>query len=362
MNADYYRKQIQSAQKEIAKLQRDKGDEARRIADLSRRISNASQAANRSSSTSTVASRLRDIDRFERDKATAEKRMATIESRIAQQQEKLSAAQSGLARAAGHEARQRERQAARSAQRQDEQMRAVRGTLATHDSLHRLTLQRIDRLVSLPEKIVVVFLAANPVDHDQLRLDEEVRAVTEMIKKAKHRDAVDLRSCWAVRPMDVLQAINEFKPTVVHFCGHGSDADEIIFQDDAGRAKPVSKDAIVQVLKAASGEIRLVFFNTCFSRNQAEAVVEHVEVAIGMKASIGDAAARVFASQFYSAIGFGRSIEQAFEQAKALLMMEGINEQDTPELLVRGGLDAASLILVQPPSDSNRSHPPRTPH
>lgn len=29
----------------------------------------------------------------------------------------------------------------------------------------------------------------------------------------------------------MLQAINELNPTVVHFSGHGSDTDEIIFQD-----------------------------------------------------------------------------------------------------------------------------------
>jgi hypothetical protein len=164
---------------------------------------------------------------------------------------------------------------------------------------------------------------------------------------------VDLRSCWAIRPIDVLQAINEFKPTVVHFSGHGSDQDEVVFQDSEGNAKLVSKDAIVQLMKASSGDIRLVFFNTCFSRNQAEAVVAHVEAAIGMKTSIGDSAARAFASQFYSAIGFGLSIKQAFDQARALVMMEGIPEADTPELFLHDGLDAAAMVLVRPPSEGD---------
>jgi hypothetical protein len=352
MSTDYYRRQIQSAQSEIARLQRDKGNEARKIAGLSSRISSASQAANRSTSVSSVQSKLRDIERYERDKASVEKRIADLESRIANAHTKLHDAQSNLVREEEREARKRQQDAEQAARRHSEQMRAVSGSLARHDAIHRHTLEAIKKLTQLPERIVVLFLAANPLDQEQLRLDEEVRAITEMIRKAKHRDAVELRSCWAVRPMDVLQAINEYKPTVVHFSGHGSDQDEIVFQDDAGNAKLVSKDAVVQLMKASSGDIRLVFFNTCYSHNQAQAVTEHVEAAIGMKTSIGDAAARVFASQFYSAIGFGLSVQKAFEQARALVMMEGIPESDTPELFLRTGLTADTTVLVRPPSES----------
>ena len=67
-----------------------------------------------------------------------------------------------------------------------------------------------------------------------------------------------------------------------------------------------------------------------------------------MNTSIGDAVARTFASQFYSAIGFGRSVQRAFRQGRAMLMAEGIPEHDTPELFVTEGLDADDLVLVKP--------------
>jgi hypothetical protein len=101
-------------------------------------------------------------------------------------------------------------------------------------------------------------------------------------------------------------------------------------------------------MMASSEAIRLVFFNTCYSRNQAEAVAEHVEATIGMNTRIGDEAALTFSSQFYSAIGFGLSVDHAFEQAKALLMLEGIAEEDTPELFIHNGLSAKDLIIVNP--------------
>ena len=169
-----------------------------------------------------------------------------------------------------------------------------------------------------------------------------------MIRKSEHRDAVQLESRWAVRPLDVLQAINECQPRIVHFSGHGSEQDEIVFQDNAGQAKFVSKEAIVQTMAAASAYIQLVFFNTCYSQGQAEDVVQHVPTAIGMNTSIGDDAARVFSAQFYSAIGFGLSIGRAFQQAKAYSpRWKGYREHSTPELFVATGLNAYDLVLVQ---------------
>ena len=42
------------------------------------------------------------------------------------------------------------------------------------------------------------------------------------------------------------------------------------------------------------------------------------------------------------------NIEVSFNQANAALMLEGIPEETTPELFVRDGLQANSIILVQP--------------
>ena len=41
-------------------------------------------------------------------------------------------------------------------------------------------------------------------------------------------------------------------------------------------------------------------------------------------------------------------MQRAFDQGVARLSAEGIAESDTPELLVRGGVDAAQVALVGP--------------
>lgn len=67
-----------------------------------------------------------------------------------------------------------------------------------------------------------------------------------------------------------------------------------------------------------------------------------------MKDAAGDEAARVFAAQFYSAIGFGKAVAVAFEQAKAALLLEDISEEEIPEVFLQDGIEAENFILVEP--------------
>jgi hypothetical protein len=369
MNSEYYWQKALSHQQEIAKLQNQKAQKVAKVSDLQKRSNDAASKATNPSFRSSASSYARDSQRYSDQAVATQKKLASTEQKLAQEYQRLNEAQKNAAREEKRELDNRRREDERRAaeekrkaeiRRREEQKRArehayemqnIDSTLTHHSLLHRQTLSAIEKLSQLPERITVLFMAANPLDQQQLRLDEEVRAINEMITKSKHRDAVKLESRWAMRPLDVLQAINELRPRVVHFSGHGSDQDEIVFQDNEGQTKLVSKEAIVQTMAAASGDIKLVFFNTCYSRNQAEAVVKHVLAAIGMTISIGDIAARVFGAQFYSAIGFGLSVNLAFQQAKAALMLEGIKEEETPELFVADGIDPDQLILVKPQED-----------
>lgn len=200
----------------------------------------------------------------------------------------------------------------------------------------------------LPEKINVLFLAANPSDQSSLRLDHEIRSIHEKIRTSKHRDSINLEARWAVRPNDLLQEINEVQPHIVHFSGHGSEENDIILENSEGETSLFSKELVTQLMKTMSSSIRLVIFNNCFSSGQAESVTEHVECAIGMNEAISDDAAKEFAAQFYSAIGFGKSVEEAFEQGKLALDIAGIQERDILELYTQEGIDSSSLILVKP--------------
>src|SRR3954447_17829712 len=200
------------------------------------------------------------------------------------------------------------------------------------------------------DKLKVLFLAANPAGPQPLQLDEEIRQITAKVRASEHRDSLELVSRWAVRPDDLVQALLEVRPHVVHFSGHGSKAQELILLDDQGNPKPVSKEALAYLFRTLKDNVRVVVLNACYSRPQAEALAEAIDCTIGMNRPIGDEAAIVFAASFYQAVGFGRSVEEAFELGKAALLLEGIPEDQTPELLTHQGVDAAGLRLIAPPA------------
>jgi hypothetical protein len=194
--------------------------------------------------------------------------------------------------------------------------------------------------------VKILFLAANPLDTQQLRLDEEIREISQRIRAADYRDTLDLVSRWAVRPDDVLQAMNEERPSIVHFSGHGSNKGEILLEDADGTAKPISGKAIRHLFSAFSDTVRLVLLNACFAQTQAQVVVEHIDCAIGSKNELVDKAAIVFAASFYRALGFGRSIQEAYDQGVTALLLEDVAEQEFPVLLTRSGIDARDIAFA----------------
>ena len=197
------------------------------------------------------------------------------------------------------------------------------------------------------EKTRVLFLAASPTV-SPLRLDEEIREITAKIRSAEYRDSLELISRWAVRPDDLQQELLQHQPHVLHFSGHGTESEELVLLDSNGRPKMVSNAALADLLRVLKDNLRLVVLNACFSRPQAEAITQVIDCAVGMNRAVGDEAAIKFAAAFYRAIGFGRSIQTAFDLGLSALMMDNIPEESTPALVARVGVDPASIVLVRP--------------
>lgn len=221
--------------------------------------------------------------------------------------------------------------------------------LATSDN-HQVEQPLQDEEERSMNKIKALFLAANPWDTDVLNLDEQIRSITEKIRAATHRDLLDLRSVWAVRADDLLQSLNEHQPHIVHFSGHGSHTGEILVVDHNGKSKPISTAALKALFLTLKDNIKIVILDACYSRSQAEAIAEVIDCVIGMEGSISETAATVFTGSFYRAIGFGRSVQQAFDQGRTALLLEDIPENDIPKLLTRPGIDPSQVILVYPES------------
>ncbi|MCP4700765.1 MAG: tetratricopeptide repeat protein [Gammaproteobacteria bacterium] len=203
--------------------------------------------------------------------------------------------------------------------------------------------------MSIPNKIILI-LAANPVNTPRLRLDKEIREISEGLARSSHRDNFKLKQHWAVRPLDLRRAMLDSKPAIVHFCGHGEGG--IAFEADNGEAVLAGAEALADLFKLFSQHVECVLLNACYSEVQADAISKHIFCVIGMNQAIGDQAAVEFAAAFYDALGAGESCEFAYQLGCNAIHIAGIPEHLTPVLKLNKALQKNNASAVHEPGQT----------
>ncbi len=198
-------------------------------------------------------------------------------------------------------------------------------------------------------KAKVLFFAADPHSVGEgssrrLQLDAEVREIRKRVRASEHRDAIEFDFRPAARAEDLLQALNELKPDIVHFSGHGWSEGIFLMDSRDERPHPMERAVLGELFRMFRGKIRVVVLNACFSDAQAEAVAREVGCAIGMSGKINDDDAIAFGAAFYGALGFGKSVRAAFDQGRFALPP---GENERPRLVVRPGVDASKVFVVK---------------
>lgn len=181
----------------------------------------------------------------------------------------------------------------------------------------------------------ILVLAANPKNTSRLRLDQEVREIDNGLQRSQKRNGFTLNQKWAVRREDFRRAMLDYKPNIVHFCGHGAGEEGIAFEDETGYATLVSSEALAEFFELFSDKVESVVLNACYSEIQAEAIAQHIDYVIGMKSAIGDEAAIEFAVAFYDALGAGESIKFAYRLALNAIKLANLSRDLIPSLKER---------------------------
>jgi hypothetical protein len=194
-------------------------------------------------------------------------------------------------------------------------------------------------------KVRILFLAADPSDQARLRLTQEHREIDEKIRLSDGREHLELDERLAVRVTDLQDALLRTKPRAVHFSGHGS-TNAICFEDADGNAESIGNAELAELFDILKKNIRVVVLNACHTESQATAIAEHIDCTIGMNDKIGDAAAIAFAAAFYRALGYGESVQTAFDLGCNELRLLKIPESHKPQLKTRKDADASELRLI----------------
>lgn len=377
MSSESARRALEQAQRNRDTARKRHADAAKKQTDLESEIGRLQDRAARASSDGirrTYENQLRtkgsqldrartDATRRLGDVTTAEKKVTAAETKLRNEEaaERKKAEQKATQERRRDEQRQRqeEREERSRRQRAEQAERLAEQERARHEAeqvrqlvvIEGRTKELEERVLAAerraaPPEVAVLFLAASPEDQTPLRLDKETREIEKRVRAAELRDSIWFRSRMARQLPDLIEDMNEVKPVIVHFSGHGSDI-ALAFEDEQGKTHPLDNDHLAKLLDVAASDVRLIVFNSCDSAAQADLAVSHVDLAIGMDTAIDDEDAKVFAGQLYSSIGYGLSVGEAFRQAKLQVELVG-GDGDAPTLRCAEGIDPELVVLVNP--------------
>ncbi len=105
---------------------------------------------------------------------------------------------------------------------------------------------------------------------------------------------------------------------------------------------------LARLFKTLRDNVRCVVLNACYSATQGAALAEEVGCIVGTSRSITDEAAILFASGFYGGLGYGRSVQTAFELGLREIEIDlvGLGEEAIPQLLVKDGVDPTKIYFA----------------
>lgn len=173
----------------------------------------------------------------------------------------------------------------------------------------------------------------------------------QALRSARLRDLVSIEQRPAATFQDLLDGLNDVRPHIVHFSGHGG-AGALVMDDgelENGRGAQVGFGLLMRAMEATDTPPTLLVLNACDTLDGAESILPVVPVIIAMADEVLDVAATVFAQQFYAALASGQSVGAAHRQAlvaiEAAMLEEGA--QDLPTCISRDDVDVDQLMLVR---------------
>ena len=237
--------------------------------------------------------------------------------------------------------------------------------------------------VALPIRILAVVSA--PSDVEELDTGDERQRLESALKPLIDAKAVAID--W-LEEATLLALTKKLQPDtyhILHFIGHGGFDDAsgegaLLFEDAAGRGRPVSGEQLATVLNNKAS-LRLVFLNSCegarasiqdpFSGVASSLIQREIPAVIAMQFEITDRAAIIFAGEFYAVLAEGQPVDSAVTHARLMVFADQNDvEWGTPVLFMRvadGRLfnvaDAPALPRVAPedlPPKTAATPPPTT--
>jgi hypothetical protein len=157
----------------------------------------------------------------------------------------------------------------------------------------------------LPDKIgtesVAVWFVAHPLGEKKLSFHEELGRVKSRMSALGGIARIEPAINATVESLK--DRSKRYKPRLIHFIGHGTANDVLVFHEENGPGKvEVSANKFrrnIEVIKRYATDLEVILLNACFSSDFAQEVSRENIYVIGTKDSLKNEVAITFAADFY---------------------------------------------------------------
>ncbi len=194
----------------------------------------------------------------------------------------------------------------------------------------------------------VAFLLASPAGAGAINVGMDYREASAAVSTSVDRNRIDLKPFPAAHAGTILDALNEYRPNVIHFSGHGGGGAILLDRDEimTSGGMVLDYDVAKRMVESTDNPPTLLVFAACQTVVGVEQFLSAVPFVIAMSDNISDWAAAFFSRRFYGALVAKVSVGHAFDQAKAYLAAEKLRDADLPTMLCREGADAYQVRIV----------------
>jgi len=189
----------------------------------------------------------------------------------------------------------------------------------------------------------ILIVSASPLTQDRLRLGAEFRDIRHALQRSRNREDWVIESNEAVTVDDLRRALLDFRPTVVHFSGHGGGLGGLCFEDADGNTNSTDAVPLAKLFHHFKDDLKCVVLNACYSEVQGDVIRQEIDYVVGMSAAVNDNSAAKFAVAFYDAVFAGTNFRTAFDLGCTALDLNNLPDADVPIFMTGSHLEPTVL-------------------
>lgn len=203
----------------------------------------------------------------------------------------------------------------------------------------------------------VLFLGADPTG-GTFAIDRELAMISAELQACGRGLAFEIVSDLKVQPDTLQRLLNQHEPDLLHFSGHVTDGEELMFVDSVEQPRTVAVELFARIVGARQRRVRCVVLSACNGSLAAPALKNQVDTVVAMVGLVSVRAAQVFSRRFYEAIAGEYSVQAAFEQALLEVELVGYQQELHAVLIEREpGVAAQTVFAHGQPRNSHVAKP-----